>query len=155
MENRTGEHIEIKLTITRMLTRWPCHVCGGCTEKVSVLAESECGLRVCEQCLEAGDIDARLEAYAASLERCAAETRALIGRLRVPSFAEYGRFNERVRIAERAAEMCNSQTEYERVLTDDSVFAQWRERFERSRREGAAARAAFDRDPEAADASPF
>ena len=66
--------------------------CGGHTEKVPVLAEGkdEHGtVRVCEQCLQAGDIDARLEKTAAHLDAQAALTRKLIGRLQVPSYAEW------------------------------------------------------------------
>jgi hypothetical protein len=89
------KQIEIKLERTDVFTRWYCHVCGGCTGKVGVLAEGEDTIngggvvRVCEQCLEAGDIDARLERRAAHLEACAAEARALIGNLKVPTFAEW------------------------------------------------------------------
>ena len=46
-------------------------------------------LLVCEFCLEAGDIDERLERRATRLEAAAAGTRALIGRLVVPSYAEW------------------------------------------------------------------
>ena len=81
--------ITVKLVETNFLTRWPCHVCGSCTEKVAILAEAENGLRVCESCLRAGDIDARLERHAAALEAEAAEVRKLIGRLVVPTYAEW------------------------------------------------------------------
>ena len=81
--------IRINLVVTNVLTRWPCHVCGGCTEKVEVLAEGGGGIRVCETCLKAGDIDARLEQHAAALEACAEEVRALIGCLQVPTYQEW------------------------------------------------------------------
>ncbi len=100
----TDDTIDIKLTETNFLTRWHCHVCGGHTEKVPVLAEGELLLptghshgegydcytvRVCEQCLQAGEIDARLERTARQIEANADFTRALIGKLRVPSYAEW------------------------------------------------------------------
>jgi hypothetical protein len=81
-----GRKIKIELVKTRFFTRYPCDVCGGCTEKVSVLARGH-DLLVCETCLEAGDIDERLKRHAAAL--MAAVTRGLIGRLQVPSWAEW------------------------------------------------------------------
>jgi hypothetical protein len=50
--------INVQLTRTTFFTRWPCKVCGGCTEQVDVLAEGH-GVRVCESCLRDGDIDGR------------------------------------------------------------------------------------------------
>ena len=93
--------IEIKLTETTFFTRWPCTVCGGCTEKVAILAEGTLQLsddgesrtiRVCESCLEGGDglgIDARLDLHARALEGEAALVRGMIGQLKVPTFAEW------------------------------------------------------------------
>lgn len=99
------DNIKIELTETNFLTRWPCHVCGGTTEKDSVLAEGEQDMpsdglpgrkyrtvRVCHECLR-GDgglsIDQRLENFALRLEAEAALTRAMIGKLQVPSYAEW------------------------------------------------------------------
>ena len=93
--------IEIKLTETNFFTRHLCTVCGGCTEKVAILAEgtqrlSDDGefrtVRVCETCLESGDglgIDARLDLHARALEGEAGLVRRLIGQLKVPTFAEW------------------------------------------------------------------
>jgi hypothetical protein len=81
--------IKIELVWTNFYTRWPCRVCGGHTEKVGVLAEGPGGIRVCEKCLKAGDIDARLERHAAELEEIASLTRSLVGRLQVPTFEEW------------------------------------------------------------------
>jgi hypothetical protein len=81
-------NIKIELVKSDFLTRYPCSVCGGYTEKVTVLARGH-GLLVCETCLEAGNIDERIERHAAALEAMATETRALIGRLVVPSYAEW------------------------------------------------------------------
>ncbi len=93
--------IEIKLTETNFFTRYPCTVCGGCTEKVAILAEgtqqlSDDGqyrtVRVCESCLEGGDglgIDAHLDLRAQQLEAEAALVRSMIGQLEAPTFAEW------------------------------------------------------------------
>ena len=92
--------INIALTSTNCLTRWMCHVCGGMTEKDPVLAEGRQDLpnnefrtvRVCDQCLRGADglsVDQRLENYARFLDTEAEITRALIGRLDVPTFAEW------------------------------------------------------------------
>ena len=95
--------IEIKLRETNFFTRYPCTVCGGCTEKVAILAEgtqqlSDDGesrrVRVCETCLEGGDglgIDDRLDLHARALEGDAALIRGMIGRLKVPTFAEWSK----------------------------------------------------------------
>jgi hypothetical protein len=82
--------IQIELVRSDSLTRHPCNVCGWYAERCSVWARGH-GLLVCESCLEAGAvaIDERLERFAASLEATAAATRALIGRLVVPSYAEW------------------------------------------------------------------
>jgi hypothetical protein len=114
MTDNTSDNstIEIKLVRSTFLTRWPCTVCGGCTEKVLVLAEAPMpdaelpsgwptnpaaqlmrtrgeAIRVCESCLEAGNVDARLAAHADQLEVYADALRALTGRLRVPSYAQW------------------------------------------------------------------
>ncbi len=97
---KTTEPISIEMVETNFFTRWPCTVCGGCTEKVAILAEgtqrlSDDGesrkVRVCETCLEGGGlgIDARLDLHARALEGQAALTRSLIDRLKVPTFAEW------------------------------------------------------------------
>jgi hypothetical protein len=137
-EMAAAEHrpINVELTITNTLTRWPCSVCSGCTEKVQVLAEAgTTGIRVCETCLEAGNIDERLERHAKSLEEGAAKTRALIGRLRVPTFAQWRNYSERVEVADYARYcMGNAHGDFsdvatsifDLVLTDDPLFAKWR-----------------------------
>ena len=99
-----SDTIKISLTPTNFFTRWHCHVCGGHTEKVSVLAEGEQDIslpddgpemrtiRVCEQCLKGCDglsIDQHLELYAGHLEAEAAVTREMIGKLDVPSYANW------------------------------------------------------------------
>ncbi len=95
-----ADTIKISLTETNFHTRWACHVCGGRTEKDPVLAEGRQDLpnneyrivRVCDQCLKGAgglSIDRRLENYARFLEAEAEITRALIGRLEVPTYAEW------------------------------------------------------------------
>jgi hypothetical protein len=81
--------IKIELVRADSLTRQPCNVCWR-AERSMVWARGH-GLHVCESCLEAGAvaIDERLERHAAALEAEAAATRALIGRLVVPSYAEW------------------------------------------------------------------
>ena len=79
--------------------RRPCTVCGGWTEKNRITAENPRDvsprIRVCETCLEAGDIDDRLADHAEALETLAIETRALVGLLKVPTFAEWRAANEK------------------------------------------------------------
>jgi hypothetical protein len=88
--------IELKLVETNVLTRWPCDICGGCTDKVSILCEGDDSinggtLRACETCLEAGqnEIDARLREHIERRDCYTGQLRALIGNVKVPSFAEY------------------------------------------------------------------
>ena len=103
----TTEPISVELVETNFFTRYPCTVCGGCTEKVAILAEGTQRLsddqesrtvRVCETCLEDCDddhlppgfgIDYRLDLRARALEAEAALIRSLMGRLKVPTFAEW------------------------------------------------------------------
>ena len=65
--------IIIKFERTNIFTRWPCHVCGGYTDKDAVLCESnganDDSIRVCPECLRAGNIDERLEQRAQMYER--------------------------------------------------------------------------------------
>jgi hypothetical protein len=96
-----AERIRVRLIYTEVHTRWPCTVCGGHTNKVGVLAEAKVvdgagtkgTIRVCENCLVyielGGDIDAELERTAADMEKHARHLRSLVGRLEVPSFAEW------------------------------------------------------------------
>lgn len=88
--------INVELVDSKFFTRWPCTVCGGCTEKVGVLAEAaEDEIRVCETCLQWGVIDTELEIHAEKLEERADWLRSLKGRLQVPTFTEWqARMNE-------------------------------------------------------------
>ncbi len=73
--------IEVELVDKNFHTRWSCTVCGGCTEKGSIVAEGRQDLssgdfkvgeyriiRVCENCLQFGEIDDRLELRARQME---------------------------------------------------------------------------------------
>ena len=90
MENQTNERvIELHFERTNFFTRWPCTFCGGTTEKVAMLCEGE-GLRACEQCLEAGQdqLDERLRKTADAYDGEAQARRSLIGRVKIPTYAE-------------------------------------------------------------------
>ena len=90
--------IEIELVEAFGYRRRPCTVCGGWTEKVAILAEGDQPLsndgefrrvRVCENCLQFGEIDEKLELHARQMEAEAALLREMIGRIQVPTFAEW------------------------------------------------------------------
>jgi len=92
------EKIKFQLTTTNVHTRWPCHICGGHTEKGSILCECEVVkephkrlLRICEFCLQAGKgkVNARLQSHIAQLEEEAAYLRSLTDRLEFPTYAAW------------------------------------------------------------------
>ena len=95
----TTDTISVELVQTNFFTRYPCTVCGGCTEKVAILAEgtqklSDDGetrtVRVCESCLDdSRGIDDLLDLHARALEGEAALVRSMIGKLKVPTFGEW------------------------------------------------------------------
>lgn len=93
IKQNSSDKIIVSLVSSNFLTRWPCHVCGGHTEKVSILAEvtegEYKGFRVCETCLETRDFDKKLVETAERLEQQSVELRELVGRLEVPSYAEW------------------------------------------------------------------
>jgi len=129
--------IEFKLKTTNFLSRHLCAVCGGVTEKSNVVAVSEDDARICECCMAADDLDTRLEQHAAELDRRAAEVRARIGRVKAPSIRDFKALETRLDVATYAGYCMGSahgdfsveaESEYERVLTDDIVFADWRHR---------------------------
>jgi hypothetical protein len=93
MKKSSTGPIIIKFERTNVLTRWHCHVCGGCTEKDLILCESNGAnddtVRVCPECLRSGNIDERLEETAQRHENDAAGIRALKGRLIVPTYEQW------------------------------------------------------------------
>jgi hypothetical protein len=101
--------MKLDLVEARVMVREPCHVCGGVTEKWRHYRceSADGGLRACERCVEAGNIDERLAAHASNLEATAKELRSLIGRVEiVPTFTAW-------QAAEEAAdkEECAAQAE--------------------------------------------
>lgn len=97
--NSKPNAVQAALCTTNVYTRWPCHLCSGCTEKVAILCEVPDGefegFRVCEQCIEKHDgdstsVDAALRTRAAEIVRKAAdqaeELLNLVGRLEVVDF---------------------------------------------------------------------
>lgn len=89
-----ADKIEPTFERTNFLTRWPCTVCGGCTENVEILTEAKDtvnggGIRVCERCLQNRDIDGELARHADCLEAYPKELRRLLGRLKVPTYQEW------------------------------------------------------------------
>ena len=124
-----SEHpIELKFERTNVFTRWPCTVCGGCTEKVPVLVEAKDtinggDIRVCEQCLKRGEVDDELRKHADQLVAHAQELRRLVGCLRVPTFEQWEAECER-------ADM-EAQAEYDRI---DNARQEACERYEEEKR---------------------
>jgi hypothetical protein len=100
----SDDKIKFELTPASYFTRRPCHVCGGRTEKVSILCEAklpcsdgvEVTMRVCETCLMAGQdrIDKRLNSHIKELEGHARDLGGLVGRLVIPTFDEWQRAEE-------------------------------------------------------------
>jgi len=92
-------NVKTKPRQSGMATRRQCHVCGGRTEKRATVCEGvqmiDGGetrvVRICADCIESRDFDKRLSAHADALEAEAALTRALIGRLSVPTVQEWRR----------------------------------------------------------------
>lgn len=93
IKQNSSDKIVVSLVASNFLTRWPCHVCGGHTDKVSILAEVTdgpyAGFRVCETCLKTRDFDKKLIEHAKRLEEQSAELRKLVGCLEVPTLAEW------------------------------------------------------------------
>jgi hypothetical protein len=106
--------IVFRFAPTNFYTRWPCHVCGGCTEKVSILCEvtdgKHKGMRICEECLRAGKrkVDARLRKYIAQLQEEAADLHSLVGRLEIPTYEAW-----------RKADAAEDQKRYRTMLTEE------------------------------------
>jgi hypothetical protein len=91
--------VKFEFVEVQYFTRHGCHVCGGCTDKVNILCEvktgQDKGMRICEQCLQAGkeQVDARLQAHAKELEKGAVHMRSmarymrtLVGCLEIPTY---------------------------------------------------------------------
>lgn len=98
----TTEPIRVELTETHSLTRRPCAVCNGNTEKEAVNAGftidgGDARHIVCEECLKAGayGIPGRLRLKAMRLESWASDLRELADRAWIlPSHEEWERAND-------------------------------------------------------------
>ena len=132
--------IEFEFKLTKFYTRYPCTVCGGRTEKVNVLTEAtpwetateDVVIRVCETCLEEGNIDERLKQHAHRLEADAALARELIGQIKVPSHAEWQAAENRADVAHYAQDVTKSGETFDHIMKDDAFYATWREAHDRS-----------------------
>jgi ribosome-binding protein aMBF1 (putative translation factor) len=91
MTNENDTMIEFKFARHYLLPACPCDVCGSYTDKqIAATAELDgTKLYVCERCLKHGNIDERLAKHAERMESGVRFLRSLIGRLRVPSYAEW------------------------------------------------------------------
>lgn len=93
MADKTDK-VVFQLVPTNVYLRFYCHLCGGSTEKDSVVCEVTSGpykgMRACPECLRAGaDVDKRIQAHIQELEEEAAELREVIGRLSLPTYGEW------------------------------------------------------------------
>ena len=96
----TMQKIKVELVVTGALMRHNCHVCGGTTDRVHVVARvtegPHKGLTICENCLKTGDIrqkmidQADLHAYRAKMFRAAAPN------LECPSYEEWKAMDDRI-----------------------------------------------------------
>lgn len=96
----TMQNIKAKLVVPGVLMRHHCHVCGGTTERVHVVARvaegPHKGLTICENCLKSGDIrqkmieQAELHAYRAKMFRAAAPN------IEWPTFEEWKAMEDRI-----------------------------------------------------------
>ncbi len=118
--------IVFELVQTYCFTRYPCHICGGCTEKVDILCEVTDGefkgLRICECCLEAGKekVDERLKAQIKSLEGRLSELKSFAGRLEFPTYAKW---EERMKQAGR--DHFDSDEEYQQWVNEHQKQPAW------------------------------
>ena len=91
------EDVKVELIRSNFLRRYPCHVCGGATEKNYFLAQVTSGeykgLRVCGECIEGRGFDARLQTRISQLRALADTLAEVIGRLDVPTFAAFQKAN--------------------------------------------------------------
>lgn len=115
--------IRAELVNTNFHTRWECHSCGGRTEKLGTLTEvthgEAEGFRICETCLEAGDVPARMLKHADELEewakKRAASLRDIAPRLQWPAWAEFVRKEYGLSLAEYQARERRRQEEMQDV----------------------------------------
>ena len=101
------------------MTRHRCSVCLGWTKKWSyALARAQCeegNVLVCETCLESAAIDENLARSAELLVNHGLSQLRLIGRLKVPSFADWKRRCEELEAGDMA----------ERTAAENDTSAPW------------------------------
>lgn len=89
MENK----IKFELETTNFYTRWPCHICGGNTEKTAILCESKEGpfklTRICERCLKHRNFDERLKKNIQGLREFADVLETMAGRIEAPTYKQW------------------------------------------------------------------
>ena len=115
--------IRAELVQTNFHKRWECHACGGHTGKVGTLTEvahgEAEGFRICETCLETGDVPARMLKHADELEdwakKRAASLRDIAPRLQWPAWAEFVRKEFGLSLAEYQARQRRRQEEMQDV----------------------------------------
>jgi hypothetical protein len=120
------EKIDVKLVDGAQ--RWNCTVCGDNTGKFSIRGSGvdlnydtriKTEFCVCEECIEAGDIDSRLKQRATDLVSEAAWVRGLIGRLIVPTFADLqaleAKIQEEAKIEEEEDRIAEAKIEEEKA----------------------------------------
>ena len=108
-----------KLVESNFLTRYPCHICNGSTEKVPILCEAPGRFRICETCLKHRNFDECLHTHIKELESFIANLRALVGQIDAPTFETYEKmvkeeeekFLESLSPEERAALTCVGEQE--------------------------------------------
>jgi len=130
--------IIMQLTRTNVFTRWPCHICGAETEKVAMLCEGDADgtlLRCCEVCIRGGQgqLDGRIRNNIASLEQHVEFLRSIVGRVSIPTYAEWQVAEERAFDDECGTENGEAELSLENVgaLFDEEALQRHAERRER------------------------
>lgn len=87
------EKIVFELVETNFLTRWPCNICGGCTEKDPILCEVKSGeykgMRICTSCLTCGNYDDNIRAQIDDHERYIKLLKSMLGRIEAPTYDQW------------------------------------------------------------------
>jgi hypothetical protein len=104
--------------------RFPCVVCGDATDKEMAVAKlpGDEDMCVCAQCLRKGNIDKRLRAHIKRLRDDIEFLESLVGRLVVPSYAEYQAANEE---AERRFCIEDVKDELAHGRTEKQIVKEW------------------------------
>ena len=94
----TMQKIKAELVETHSAIRQHCHVCGGMTERVHVVARVKTGpyegFTICETCLEDGDVARRMLKEAEKLETFARNLREAAPNIEFPTFEEWKAAND-------------------------------------------------------------